>query len=352
MADDSDPAPAGQPSDFGQVYSSGDEALEHGSPGENAPPIPEAEQGRGEGYVPGVTQSYTREELMQKSMDSTKEARDILAKIQNTTTPMWDKYRSMLEQDQQSRQQMDQQMVDSLQQQQQQQMPQAKKNDFLSAFGTMMAVVVPIALAFGMRGNGFAKGAMLAGLGEAIKNFVAGRQKAGQEDMKAFNEQAKAIKESNRERMQIYGKILADRKMELDDQFKMIHSVAQEFWDPYMAKAAAEKNMTAVQKQMDNQYKANDRFSRGVAHANKKVDPNWTAYRNFVIGKSRAEGKVVDPDTDPDAADKVIPYKQWYDQHSKDQSKDEKDQANKEATDPDAPPSDDELAKMRSKVLD
>lgn len=330
-------------SDLGPVYQSGQEALD-ASPGETAPPIPEEEQGRGEGDVPGVTQPYTREELMQKSMDSTKEARDILGRIQNTTTPMWEKYRSMLEEDKQAREQNNQEMLQQLDQQKQQ-MPQQKKNDFWSAFGTMMAVVVPVALAFGLRGNGFAKGAMLAGLGEAIKNFAAGRDKAAKEDMMAFNKQANAINQSNHERMQIYGHILADKKMELDDQFKMIHSVAQEFWDPYMAKAAAEKHMAGVQHQLNNQYKAGNHFIRGVNHVNKKVTPrNWATYAQYMKDKYH-----VDPDQDPNRSDAIKTYTDWEEEHHP--SKAESDEQKQEA-DPNAPPSDDELAKMRSKILD
>lgn len=335
-------------SDFGPVYQSGQEALDAPptpaySPGETAPPVTD-EGSTDEGEGTGDTRPYTPQEKMQKSFNANKEARDRLDKLESTTRPMWEKYRSMLQQDQQSREQMDQQMINSLQQNQQQ-MPQQKKNDFWSAFGTMMAVVVPIALAFGLRGNGFAKGAMLSGLGAAIKNFTEGRDKAAKEDMKAFNEQAKAIKESNTERNAIYKDILADRKMELDDQFKMIHSVAQQFWDPYMSKASGAKNMAGVQKQLNNQDKVNKRFKEGVDHVNKKVRPkNWADYAQYMKDKYH-----VDVDQDPQKADAIKTYTDWEEEHHP--SKAEAEEKKSEA-DPDAPLNDDEAAKIRSKVLD
>ena len=331
-------------SDFGPVYQSGDEALAAPpapvtkDPGETAPPIPEAAEGVGEGDIDAIT--------MNEHIAAQQKARDTVTRLQNQTQPMWEKYKAMLQKDEQQRQQM---TADEQAQLQQVQPPPEKKNDWIQAIGGLMAVAVPIALAFGMKGNGYAKGAMMQGLGDAMKNFAAGRKQAGEQAMRDYREQVASINQSNRERHQIYKDILANRKLELEDQFKMIHATAQEFWDPHMSKAAKNRDMAGVTKQLENQDKIAKKFAKGAKDAGHKVarPSHWNDYVRYMHDKYH-----IDPDKEPDKADEKLTYTDWDEGHrTASERKASEKMESKAAEEVNAPLSDDEAAKMRAALL-
>jgi hypothetical protein len=234
--------------------------------------------------VPGTPDEVRLNEALIKE----KEARAATEKLQAQTMPMWDQYRSMLKQDQQMREQESQMELSQLQQQQTQ-IPQQQKNNWINAFSSILAVAVPIALVFGMKGNGFAKGAMMSALGAAFKGYAEGRHQAAEEHMHDFDRQAKAIHESNMERSRIYKDIWANKRMELEDQFKMTQAVAKEFMDPTLMRAARNRDMNGVTKHLATQEKADKNFVTVTNKAGEKIrvprPTNWAAYQMFLIDR-------------------------------------------------------------------
>lgn len=334
MADpDQDPQPDDSTTDAERpVYNSTDDALKADprplvkDPGETAPEIPENQQGVGE-----MDPDMIKNNEINESVQKTNEARKSIEGIERVTHPMWNKYRSMIQEDMQNRQMQDQQLE---KQTTQAEVPQQKKADWTQAMSTLLAVAVPIALAFGLKGNGYAKGALMSALGAAMKGFAEGRDKAGKEALLDYKAQAASIDKSNRERHQIYKDILSNKKLELEDQFKLIHSVSQEFMDPNMAKAARERSMPGVTKQMENQKKVADRFKKGAKEAGDKIYklPHELEYEQYK------------KDTGKD-----ITYTEWEEKHST--AADRARSAKETPEDPDAPPTPDEAASMRSKIL-
>jgi hypothetical protein len=273
----------------------------HTDPNDSTSPIPPEEEGRGEGDVADVTQPYTPEERMQHYMDQTKAARDSVDKIQAVTQPMWEKYRNMLSQDQQMAEQgppEDQKYPDP---------PSKQKQTWMGAITQLLSVAVPIAMMFGVKGNGFAKGAMMSAMGAFMKNYTAGKDQAAKEDWTQWKEQVQAIHESNTERHQIYKDILSNKRLALDDQFKMIRATGQEFLDPTMMKAGRTNDMKAVIKHLENQEKADKRFVAGAAKTAKILHPrDWQDYKQYMKDKYN-----IDPETDPVGADKKMKYTDW-----------------------------------------
>lgn len=336
MSDDPDQDPQSDDSTTDAdrpVYNSTEDALKADprplvkDPGESAPEIPENQQGVGE-MDPDMIKNNEINESVQKVND----ARKSIEGIERVTHPMWNKYRSMVQEDMQNRQMQDQQLE---QQTTQAEVPQQKKNDWTHAFSTLLAVAVPIALAFGLRGNGFAKGALMSALGAAMKGFAEGRNEAAKSALADYKAQAASIDKSNKERNQIYKDILTNKKLELEDQFKLIHSVSQEFMDPNMAKAARERDMARVTKQLENQKKVMERFKKGAKEAADKIHrlPHELEYEQYK------------KDTGKD-----ITYTEWISKYSapSDRARTAKED---ETADPDAPPSEDEAAKMRAQIL-
>lgn len=325
MANDSDPdqdPPVDDNADSGvtgDVHdTSGDMHTDASSTGESEDTTqPQGESDpQGEGDVPGVTRPYTPEERMQQYMDQTKASRDSIDRLHAHTSPMYERYRNMLQEDQQMRQ-------NPPQDQPLPPLPQQKKNDFLSAATQMLAVAVPIAMLFGVRGNGYAKGAMMSGIGSFMQNYAKGREQAAKDDMTRWTNQAQIIHASNQERTKIYKDILANHRLELDDQLKMINSVSKEFYDPTMAKASRTKDMSAIIKHLQNQEKADSRFVKGTGKVAKTLMPTeWADYRQYVLDHSNQK---TDPDKDPVEAAKIITYSDWRHKylHSKGEDTDE-----------------------------
>ena len=110
MADD-DPDPDPQPPDDSStdenrpVYSNVDDALadKPKDPGETAPEIPENQQGTGE-----MDPDMIKDNEINESVQKTNEARKSIDDYEKVTHPMWNKYRSMLQEDQTARQGQDQ----------------------------------------------------------------------------------------------------------------------------------------------------------------------------------------------------------------------------------------------------
>jgi hypothetical protein len=280
----------------------------HTDPGDSVPAIPEDEEGRGEGDVADVTQPYTPEERMQHSMEQTRSARRSYDQLQARTAPMWEKYRQMAQDDQQARQH------EGEDDQPYPPPPSHEKQTWMGAVTNLLAVAVPIAMMFGAKGNGFAKGAMMSALGSFMQNYTKGRDQAAKNDWTEWKEQVQAIHASNQQRHQIYKDILGNKRLALDDQFKMIHAVSSEFLDPTMMKAARTRDMKGVVKHLENQEKADSRFVRGADKTAKVLHPrDWQDYRQYI--KDKTDGKV-DPETDPVGADKVEKYTDWKDTES------------------------------------
>jgi hypothetical protein len=285
----------------------------HKDAGDTTPDIPADEEGHAEGYVPGVTQPYTSEEKMKIALDQTRASRDSLDKLQARTQPMWQKYRAMLQQDQNSRESSGDTPTPPP--------PGQGKGGgatggpgtggptqrVLGAISQLLAVAVPVAMMFGLKGNGYAKGAMMSAMGSFLNNYAKGRKEASEEAWKDWKQQVSAIKESNKERHQLYKDTLADKRLALDDQMKMIHSYSQEFHDPIMAKASRTKNMNAIIKHLENQEKVQQRFAKQADKTAKVLRPTeWQNYKRYMLDKHH-----VDPDTDPEAADKILNYTDW-----------------------------------------
>ena len=278
----------------------------HTDPGDVTPPQGDdrpgaADQGEGAGAEP--YQGYTSEERLKLTLDQYKRSRASIDALHARTAPMWEKYRNMLQQDQ------DRLMQDGSVSADQKlpQMPSQQKQTWLGAVTQLLSVVVPVAMMFGIRGNGFAKGAMMSAMGAFMTNYAKGRDEAAKQNWTEYKDQVAAIKASNQERHQIYKDTLANRRLALDDQFKMIHAVAQEFGDPTMAKASRIKDMRAIIKHLQNQDKVMKSYEKGIAKAEKILHPkDWPEYRQYMKDKYN-----IDPETDPVGADAKKKYTDW-----------------------------------------
>ena len=344
-AQDPDPAPSAKDTQTAESVTdtnpSDTSGAMHKDAGDTTPAIPADEEGKPEGYIPGVTQPYTSEEKMKIAMDQTKASRDSIDKLHARTQPMWEKYRSMLQQDQNARESSGDTPT-----------PPPPSQDgkggnatggpgtggptqrVLGAISQLLAVAVPIAMMFGVKGNGFAKGAMMSAMGSFLNNYAKGRKEASEEAWRDWKQQVSAIKESNKERHQLYKDTLANKRLALDDQMKMIHSYSQEFHDPIMAKASRTKDMNAIIKHLENQEKVQKRFSKTADKTAKTLRPHeWADYRQYMKDKHH-----VDPDTDPEAADKIQTYSDW---HDDDRSKEGREKRDQQTTKPGEPSADD-----------
>ena len=299
----------------------------HTDPNDKTPEIPD-DQDPSKADPYGNASPMTPQEKMQHSLDQYKAARQSMDALDTRTRPMWEKYRQMAQQDQDMAEQ-----GDTTKEQPYPEPPSKQKQTWLGAVTQLLSVAIPIAMMFGIKGNGFAKGAMMSAIGSFIKNYTAGRDQAAKQDWTEWKDQVQAIHQSNQQRHQIYKDVLANKRLALDDQFKMIHAVSSEFLDPSMMKAARTNDMKAIIKHLENQQKADQRFVKGANKVAKTIRPrDYAEYVQYMKDEHD-----IDPETDPQGADKVEKYTEWKGKQktTAEKTREEKEEAVKEAKNPD-----------------
>jgi hypothetical protein len=198
-------------------------------------------------------------------------------------------------------------------------MPTEAKHTATQTVFNVLAVAASAFLLFGARRNHGSQGALMSGLGELFKGVAQGRQQKVKEDSVKWHQLNESIQAENKGRLQTYKDVLANRKLNLGQQMDLIKMHAQFHKDQRLEEAADQRNLAAVQKNLENkQRQLKDHATRTTKGTVPKNSVMLEDYRQRVFEKS---GGKVDFNTDPDKAREVYPWSEFLKDSHRDEAR-------------------------------
>lgn len=141
-------------------------------------------------------------------------------------------------------------------------MSQADKNHMGQSVFGMLATTALAMVLFGTNRNPYARGAIMQGLGQAFTNFSKGRVEDAKHKMADWHELTEKIGQENKERLNNYKAVLANKKMNLAQQMQVMGMYAKIYKDKDMADNADAKNLNGVLKSLHNRVKGQERWNK------------------------------------------------------------------------------------------
>jgi hypothetical protein len=181
-----------------------------------------------------------------------------------------------------------------------QQMPplsQEMKGTAAQAVFNVLAVAATAFAVFGSRRNPYAQGAMMSGLGALFSGIAQGKAdqvKKSSVDWHKYNEQIVA---ENKERLQGYKDILANKRLDLSQQMDLMRMKAEFYKDEKMEFAAKSKSLAAVHQNI--QYKDKqiiDHQKKTTQGMTPKSSPAYNEWRQLVLEKSDGKSDINTPE--------------------------------------------------------
>jgi hypothetical protein len=198
-------------------------------------------------------------------------------------------------------------------------LPQEAKGTMAQTVFNVLAVAATAFAVFGSRRNPYAQGAMMNGLGSLFKGIAEGKQDKVKEDSVKWHQLNESIQSENKQRLQDYKDILANKRLDLAQQMDLVKMKAQFHKDARLESEAGEKNLAKIQKNLeDKQKQLKDHASKTTKGTVPKNSVMLEDYRQRVLEKS--SGKV-DFNTDPDKAREVYSWSQFLKDSHRDQGK-------------------------------
>jgi hypothetical protein len=182
----------------------------------------------------------------------------------------------------------------------QQQMPpmsQEMKGTAAQTVFNVLAVAASAFLVFGSRRNPYAQAAMMSGLGSffsAISQGNPNKVKQSAADWHKYNE---GIIAENKERLQGYKDILANKRLDLSQQMDLMRMKAEFYKDGKMESDAASKSLAAIHLNLKNKaaqiYDHQKRTTQGMTPKNSATFAEW---RQLVMEQSGGKADINTPE--------------------------------------------------------
>jgi hypothetical protein len=202
-------------------------------------------------------------------------------------------------------------------------MSQEAKGTMAQTVFNVLAVAATAFAVFGTRRNGYSQGTLMSGLGSLFKGIAEGRQEKVKEDSVKWHQLNESVQAENKNRLQNYKDILANKKLDLGQQMDLIKMNAQFHKDVRLESEAGEKNLAKVQKNLeDKQKQLKDHAGKTTKGTVPKNSVLLEDYRQRVLEKTKGK---VDFNNDPDAAREAYPWSQFLKDSHREQGKAPKD---------------------------
>ena len=198
-------------------------------------------------------------------------------------------------------------------------LPQEAKGTAVQAWFNVAAIAAVAFSMFGTRRNPYAQSALMGGLGSLFSGIAQGRQQKVKEDSVKWHQLNESIQSENKERLQNYKDIMANKRLDLSQQMDLVKMNAQFHKDVRLEGEAGEKNLAKIQKNIDDKQKQlKDHAAKSTKGTVPKNSVMLEDYRQRVLEKS--SGKV-DFNNDPDKAREVYSWSQFLKDSHRDQGK-------------------------------
>lgn len=156
-----------------------------------------------------------------------------------------------------------------------------------------VAAIAAVAFSlFGKRRNPYAQGALMGGIGSLIQGYLQGNAEKHKEDTVKWHQLNEAIHTENRERLQDYKDILANKHLNLAQQMDLLKMKGEFYKSSRMENNAAKGDLAAIQKHVEHMEKGQAMHASN-SPMSKADGENWRA---LVLEKSggKADTKTQD----------------------------------------------------------
>jgi hypothetical protein len=215
-----------------------------------------------------------------------------------------------------------QQYIDNIQQQmadlqsmqppqQLQQIPPAsqdQKGQVMSRVLQVLAIAGVAFSLFGKRRNGYAQGALMGGLGSLIQGYMKGDQEQHNQNTKNWHKLNESIIKENQDRMNQYKAILGNKKLNLEEQMKLMAMKGKFYESNRMESNAQKQDLAAIHKHLAHMADWQDKHSLNTPMT--KADA--AKYNGLVMEKSGGKYDMSTPEGRQWAFDNY-PRSQFYD---------------------------------------
>lgn len=170
-----------------------------------------------------------------------------------------------------------QQYIDSIQKQQAdiantpkpqlQQIPPAsqdQKGQLTSRVFQVLSIAAVAFSLFGKRRNGYAQGALMGGIGALINGYVQGNAEKHKQDTANWHKLNEDIHKENGERLQDYKDILANKKLNMEQQMKLMEMKGKFYESNRMEMNGQKQDVAAIHKHVTDMKKYQDNHNQNT----------------------------------------------------------------------------------------
>ena len=145
---------------------------------------------------------------------------------------------------------------------------------------------------FGRRRNGYAQGALMGGLGSLIQGYMKGNQEQHNQNTKNWHQLNESIIKENEDRMKQYKAILGNKKLNLEEQMKLMGMKGKFYESNRMESNAQKQDLTAIHKHLLDMENWQEKHRRNTP----KPTADEREYRALVLEKSDGKADTSTPD--------------------------------------------------------
>jgi hypothetical protein len=145
---------------------------------------------------------------------------------------------------------------------------------------------------FGKRRNGYAQGALMGGLGSLIQGYMQGNHEQHNQNTKNWHQLNESIIKENQDRMNQYKAILGNKKLNLEEQMKLMAMKGKFYESNRMESNAQKQDLAAIHKHIAHMADWQDKH-RANAIMSKADKAKWAA---LVLEKSDGQADVYTPE--------------------------------------------------------